>query len=69
MAVINTLTKKGTILSYKVSETVEEIWLQLNYKANEENIIEPHLFNHDFILVTGRTGKIIIQKRFINSVQ
>lgn len=65
---VRTLTKKGTILSYKVKETVEEIWLMLNYKKCEDNTLDEELFSHDFLLLTGESGKIIIQKRFINSI-
>jgi len=69
MCQVSTLTKKGTTLKYKVLETVEEIWLMLNYKQTEDNIVEPQLLNHDFIFLTGPKGKVIIQKRFINSIE
>ena len=69
MAVIKTLTKKGTILSHNVLETVEEIWLQLNYKRCQDNLVDEELFSHDFILVTTPKGKAILQKRFINTIE
>ena len=69
MACISTMTKKGTILSHNVLETVEEIWMQLNYKCTNDNMIEPQLLSHDFILCTTAKGNMILQKRFIHSVE
>lgn len=69
MCTVKTLTKKGTILSHNVLETVEEIWLMLNYKKCEDNTLDEELFSHDFLLLTNKTGKTIIQKRFINSIE
>jgi hypothetical protein len=69
MAVIKTLTKKGTILKHEVCETVEEIWLQLNYRKCSDMNLEEEYLNHDFIIATKPTGKVIIQKRFINSIE
>lgn len=69
MSEVRTLTKKGTLLKYKVLESVEEIWMMLNYKKTEQNILDEELFSHDFVILTTSTGKIIIQKRFINSIE
>lgn len=73
MACIRTLTKKGTVLSYAVFETVEEVWRQLNFKhctdVNTPSYTEDELFNRDFLFCTTRDGKIIIQKRFIHSIE
>jgi hypothetical protein len=68
MAQVRSLTKKGTIIKYNVLETIEEIWLQINYKKHQDNSFDEELLSHDFLLLTTKDGKVIIQKRFINSI-
>jgi hypothetical protein len=61
MAIISSLTRKGTIIKRVVDETVIDLWRQLN-GIDDGNSIERTIYNRDFLICSQGKRKSLSRK-------
>jgi hypothetical protein len=67
MTSIFLINKTGTLYEEKVTESIDDIWFDMNFKYTEDEINKARpFFNREFLYLTRENGeKVIITKKFI----